>query len=121
MLAALAAALPVIAIALPLARPIMTLLFGAQFVGADTSLQILTAGLVFVFPLQLMHSVAISVDEERLLVQAATVGFVINLLVNLVAIPIYGKEGAATVTVLSEAASLAWLVVGVGRRAAGPA
>jgi O-antigen/teichoic acid export membrane protein len=99
-----------------LAPWLITTLFGQPYLPAAPVLLVLGLGFVFVFPLQLMHSVAISVNEERLLLRAGLVGLVANVGLNLFLIPAYGMHGAAIATVVSEGASLALLVYGVVSR-----
>jgi O-antigen/teichoic acid export membrane protein len=112
-IAAAAAAVPFVALGLLFARDLLVLLFGEAFAPGASVLFILTAGLLFVFPLQIMHTVAISVNEERLLVKAAAVGLATNVIVNLILIPRLGIEGAAIATLTSEGTSLAFLLGGV--------
>ncbi len=104
-----------------LAPWLVVTLFGAAYEPSAPVLVILALGFVFVFPLQLMHSVAISVNEERLLLAAGLVGLVANVGLNLFLIPVYGMHGAAAATVASEGASLGLLVYGVVARRRGQA
>ena len=110
---AVAAAVPFMAVGAVFARDLLVLLFGEAFAPGEAVLQILAGGLIFVFPLQIMHTVAISVNEERLLVKAAVFGLVTNVVVNLVLIPRLGIVGAAIATLTSEGTSLAVLLGGV--------
>jgi O-antigen/teichoic acid export membrane protein len=118
--ASLAAAIP-LAIAVAAGAPfIMQGLFGGAFVPAAPVLRLLAAGFVVVFPLQVMHAVAISVNAERLLVRAAIVGCVANVLVNFVLIPRWGMIGAAVATVASESLSLGLIALRVRLFASDP-
>lgn len=117
--AAVAAAVPLgLAVGLG-AEPIVTKLFGEPFAPAAGPLRILVAGLIFVFPLQVMHTVAISVNEERLLVRAAAAGCVLNIILNVALIPSFGMSGSASATVVSEGVSLALVAIGVRRSTRG--
>jgi O-antigen/teichoic acid export membrane protein len=121
---AVAAAVPLGAAAAWWAREAMVLLFGQAFAPSAPALRLLAAGFVFVFPLQVMHVVAISVNAERLLVRAAAVGCLANVGLNAALIPGFGMAGASIATVLSEGLSLAVVLGGVGRLVwigAGPA
>lgn len=111
--ASLVAAIPLALGTAVVAPRLMGALFGAEFVPAATVLRILVAGLIVVFPLQVMHAIAISVNGERLLVGAAVAGCIINVALNLVLIPRWGMRGAAVATIVSEGLSLgviAWRV-----------
>ncbi len=95
------------------AEPAMRLLFGAGFVVSAQPFRILCFGLTFVFAIWTLHAMAISANRERLLIRAALVGLVVNVLVNLYAIPSMGASGAALATVVGEFVSLAVLVAGL--------
>lgn len=114
--AALVAAVPLGVLVAFGARPIIVQLFGEAFAAAAAPLRVLVAGLLFVFPLQVMHAVAISVNEERLLVRAATAGCVLNIVLNVALIPPFGMLGSASATVFSEGVSLAFVALGVRRK-----
>ena len=93
----------------------MTLLFGSAFVTSAAPFRILCAGLAFVFAIWTLHATAISANKERLLVRAALVGLVVNVVVNLSLIPRLGANGAAAATVVGELVSLTVLVLGLRR------
>jgi O-antigen/teichoic acid export membrane protein len=108
------AAVPFAALGLVLAPFLLTWLFGSAFAAGTAALQLLSAGLLVVFPLQIAHAIAMSVNRERALVLAAGLGLVLNVAANSVLIPLRGIEGAAIATIFSETASLAcllWLVM----------
>jgi len=96
-----------------LAEPAMQLLFGERFVVSAPPFRILCIGLVFVFAIWTLHATAISANRERLLIRAALVGLVVNVAVNLYAIPQMGANGAALATVVGEGVSLLVLVIGL--------
>jgi O-antigen/teichoic acid export membrane protein len=99
------------------AAPYLTqLLFGAAFAPSAMVLQILAAGFVVVFPLAVLHAVAISTNAERLLLVTGILGLVVNSAANLVLIPTHGMHGAAIATIIGEAASLCVLGAGLWRR-----
>jgi O-antigen/teichoic acid export membrane protein len=110
---ALAAAVPIATVVALIARPSIETLFGTAFAPAAPALRLLVAGLVFVFPLQVMHAIAISVNEERVLVRAAVAGCVLNLLLNAALIPGFGMMGSALATVISEGVSLVVILLAV--------
>lgn len=95
------------------AEPIMQLLFGPSFVASAASFRVLCVGLAFVFAIWTLHATAISANKERLLVRAALIGLVVNIVVNAYAIPAYGARGAALATVIGELVSLVVLAAGL--------
>jgi Na+-driven multidrug efflux pump len=78
-------------------------------------LRILAAGFVGVFPLLLLHAVAISANAERLSLRTAAIGCAANIALNLMLIPLYGMKGAAAATVIGEIVSLVTLFIGLRR------
>jgi O-antigen/teichoic acid export membrane protein len=96
-----------------LATPLITLLFGPAFAPASAPFRVLCVGLPFVFAIWVLHAAAISVNKERLLVKAALTGLVVNVAVNLWAIPRAGGLGAALATVVGELVSMGVLVAGL--------
>jgi lipopolysaccharide exporter len=96
-----------------LAPWLLTTVFGADAVASVPALRILSTGLVFVFAIWMLHAAAISVFEQRLLLQTTVIGVVVNSGLNLWLIPRYGRDGAAWATVAGEALTLALLLVGL--------
>jgi PST family polysaccharide transporter len=84
-------------------------LFGPGFAGAVPMLWMLAGGLLFVFPIWILHAVAISADRERVLLRTTAVGVGLNVAANAVLIPRAGGTGAAAATVLAEAVTAALL------------
>jgi O-antigen/teichoic acid export membrane protein len=111
--ASVALALAVAAPAYALAAPLISLIFGPAFLPAAAPFRVLCAGLPLVFAIWVLHATAISVNKERLLVKAAVTGLVVNVAVNLWAIPRAGGLGAAFATVLGELVSMGVLIVGL--------
>jgi len=102
-------------VAFAIARPLLVTLFGADYVNAIAPFRILVVGLPVVFAIWILHALAISVDRERLLLRTGIVGLVVNVGLNLYAIPHYGPSGAAFATVAGEVVSMTMLIVGLRR------
>jgi O-antigen/teichoic acid export membrane protein len=90
-------------------------LFGVDYRPAATSLHILLLGLPLVFTIWILHALALSVFNQRLLLQATIAGAIVNVATNLAAIPSLGRDGAALATVAGEAVAMAMLVWGLRR------
>lgn len=108
-------AVPVCAGSILLANPLVGV-FGAGYAAAGLPLQILGIGFAFVFPLFVLHAVALSVDAGSRLLQTAVIGCLANVAMNLVLIPRYGMHGAAAATVAGEALSAVLLGWGLRHR-----
>jgi O-antigen/teichoic acid export membrane protein len=104
-----------------LAPDIIRYLFGDKYPQAAPVLQLLTTGFVVVFPLVMLHVIAMASNAERLLLTTGVVGCLTNVSLNLVLIPRYGAFGSALATVLGETASLGLLGTLLWRRKPGAA
>jgi O-antigen/teichoic acid export membrane protein len=98
------------------AKPIITTLFGRDYVAAAAPLQILSGGALFVFGSWILYSAALSTNLERRLLLMTAIGLSVNVALNIVLIPRYGISGAAWATVLAEALTVVLLFVQVARR-----
>ncbi len=98
------------------AGPAIRLLFGPAFSASAVPMRILCFGLPFIFAIWICHATAMSVNKDRLMLRAATIGLVINVGVNAYAIPHAGATGAAWATVVGEIVSLTVLVGGLLER-----
>ena len=104
-----------------IAAPLVTLLFGASFAGAARPLQILAGGALFVFCTWILHAAAIATNLDRRLFMTTVVGLGTNVALNLLFIPRWGINGAASATVIAEAVTVMLLIVQLRRHLAGSA
>jgi O-antigen/teichoic acid export membrane protein len=113
----LSAALAVVvgAITFTWAAPLVTLLFGPQFIPSAEPLRILSAGLSLVYVIWILHITAISMNREKLLLATGIVGLVAKVALNAYLIPHYGVNGAAAAVIAGEAISIAVLAWGLIR------
>jgi O-antigen/teichoic acid export membrane protein len=110
---AMALAFVVAALVWLLAPWTLGLLFGEAYRAATATLRILAAGLPFVFAIWILHAIALSRFDQRLLVIATVAGGVVNVVVNVALIPPYGRDGAALATAAGEAVAMAVLMWGL--------
>jgi O-antigen/teichoic acid export membrane protein len=102
------------------ARPILLTLFGAGYAPAVRPLQILAGGAVFVFGTWILHAAAVSTNLDRRLLVTTAVGLSVNVILNLIFIPLWSISGAAAATVIAEAITVALLSIQVWRRVGHP-
>lgn len=85
-----------------IAHQVVTAFFGAPFVAAGTVLVVLMVSV----PLSVLRSISVSAlmaqGREDILFRTVFIAAVVNIALNLVAVPAFGMLGAATVTVLTE-------------------
>jgi len=103
-------------VALLLAGPILTTIFGREYAPGIPPLEILAGGALFVFATWILHAAAISINLDRRLLLTTIVGLTSNIVLNLIWIPRWGISGAAWATVVAEALTAALLFVQVQRR-----
>lgn len=98
-----------------LSDPLVRLVGGPEFRESATPLRILAFALLFMFVAPIFYSALIVINKQQHLVLVGVASVVLNVGLNLVLIPRYTYNGAASATVISEAFSLAGLFV-VARR-----
>jgi O-antigen/teichoic acid export membrane protein len=103
------------ALACVIATPLLQVVNGPEYGAAALALQILAAGLPFVYVIWILHAVAISTDASGLLLRATIAGVVLNLGLNILFIPIWQRNGAAAATVIAEACVMLILLWGLRR------
>ena len=90
------------------------LLFKGSYADAARTLQILSIGLLVVFPIWILQAIAIATSTERVLLRTTAIGVIVNVSANFVLIPAAGRDGAALATVIGEAVNVLLLLRGVG-------
>lgn len=94
--------LPIAAGGMVTAFPLIRLLYGRQFDPAALALQILIWDLPFLMFASLCGNMTTVIGEERAAARIYTVNTVANVVLNAIAIPLYGLIGAAFVTVITD-------------------
>lgn len=89
------------------ARPLVEMVGGAQYAPAVMSLRILAMAFGLIWLSNLVDHSLIAIGRQDVLLRNACIGLVVNVGTNLFLIPMYGREGAAAATVLTEIAVLA--------------
>jgi O-antigen/teichoic acid export membrane protein len=112
-----------IVVALPLAlfglvgsRALLELLYGEPYGDAATALALLLASLVFTFPGWIASTAAYALGAERRVLAIVVASFGLNVTANLLAIPVWGIEGAAAANLLTEALASILLLALLHRR-----
>lgn len=116
----LMAALPITACVPFIARELILLLGGAEYLpDGAIALQILIGFLPLSFVNGVTQYVLIAIDQQRFLTRAFLIGATFNIIANLIAIPLFSFRGAAVVTIVSELVLLLPFYYGV-RKHLGP-
>jgi O-antigen/teichoic acid export membrane protein len=102
--------LPVVILALPLARPVVSLVYGAEFKASASVLRVLVWwGGTAVFS-SLLSNYVLAANRASLLALQGLASLVVNVGLNLLLIPRWGATGAAVALVAAEATGLTLLV-----------
>lgn len=98
-----ALAFPMAAGLIILAHPIITVFSGETFAAAATTLQIIAPVTIFIgFGSLIGMQILYPQGKENLVIGATLAGAVTNLILNLLLIPVYSQNGAATASVIAE-------------------
>ena len=96
-----------------LAEKIISLIYSPEFIDSAKSLQILAPALFFLFFNYLLYNIAYAVNLHKKMILPFIVGAILNIVLNLCLIPIYGHIGAAIATSITELVMLimAWYIL----------
>jgi O-antigen/teichoic acid export membrane protein len=100
----LAVAVPLAVLLFAFAYDIIVLTAGEQFREAGEALRLLSPYVLFSFATGVFWPVLIASNRDRTLFALSVLVLLLNIVFNLVFIPVYGFEAAAVISVLSEAA-----------------
>lgn len=95
-------ALPICAYIFFRAPEIINLIFGSKYQKSIISLQVLILSTIFMFQSTLGETVLASINRWKLVVYAASISVIANIVLNLILIPIYGYIGAGIATIITE-------------------
>lgn len=101
------------AVTAAIAPMVLRLLFSGTYADASRTLQILSVGLLVVFPIWILQAIAIATSTEGVLLRTTAIGVIVNVSANVVLIPAAGRDGAAWATVLGEAVNVVLLLQGL--------
>jgi len=93
---------PMVVGTLVLAKPIMTLIAGKEFIASGDILQILILGIFGLYMGAIFGHCAVAINKQKQTIWIYLSDAIITLTAYLIFIPIYGMYGAAWVTVFSE-------------------
>lgn len=82
-------------------KPVLGLLFGPNFIYGADALRVLVVGMTFYTLFMVSASIAQGIGNPRMPMIILVVGTLINLLLNLIFVPLYGIVGAAVATTIA--------------------
>jgi O-antigen/teichoic acid export membrane protein len=84
------------------ARPVVRLIFGASFLGAAPALPVLGGAFVFICFDYLNGNLLVVMGQQRALLRISMIALLVNVLGNLLLVPLDGFMGAAWMTLATE-------------------
>jgi O-antigen/teichoic acid export membrane protein len=97
-----AVALPMTVGGIIIARPLIELFFGTEYIDAAFTFQLLLVTILLVFPGTLIGNAIFAHDKQRIFIFSTGTGAVVNTVLDLVLIPRYGIAGSAVATIISQ-------------------
>ena len=94
--------LPMILGGIALNKEIISIIFGANYIGAALTFAILLVTVLVVFPNNILTIAAYALDAQKIFILPVFLGLSLNVILNLFLIPRYGIEGAAATTIFSQ-------------------
>ena len=94
-------AFPFILVLLLFPETVISILYGSKYVIASTALQLMTIGITVFLVLSLSREVLTILGKTRIIFYFTIFGSVVNVILNLFLIPIYGITGAAIATMIT--------------------
>ncbi len=96
-----------------LGQPIINLIFGAEYLPATPAFQILIIGIIIMFSGPLIFNIILAHNQQRRIIKYVAIGSLINIILNILLIPIYGIIGAAVTTIIAYTIyySLIWKLI----------
>lgn len=93
-----------------IAKKVIILIYGTQFLGAVIAMQILIWSVVLIFARSPFERLLESSNRQFVITKVFIIGVIFNVILNLIMIPKYGYIGAGVVTVLTDAFVLGLLI-----------
>lgn len=100
--AVLAVALPLTVGGIIIARPLLNLIFGAEYNDATFTFQLLLTTVLLVFPGTIIGNAIFAYDKQKVFIVSTGIGATTNIVLDLVLIPTYGISGSAVATIISQ-------------------
>lgn len=87
-----------------LSNPIISFLFGNEYLPASASFQILIASVLIQFPSAVLGGLIMAYNQQKKLIKYAALGSISNVVFNALFIPIWGIAGSAIATLIAQLA-----------------
>lgn len=85
-----------------LSKPLMTFLFGQEYLQSAYAFAPLILGVIFAFPINLLNSIALIINKQKHIAINTSICLLLSVGLNIYLIPTYGIVGAAIGTTLTQ-------------------
>lgn len=108
-------ALPIVIGGIFLGTPLIELLFGSEYLGAAAAFKILALTIPMNFAAIVLSNFIFAYDRQTILTRYAAVGATLNIVLDLLFIPVWGIAGSALATLFVQIVGITYLVVSAKR------
>jgi O-antigen/teichoic acid export membrane protein len=95
-------ALPIVIGGAILAKPIINVIYGYNFIESANVFSILLITMIPIFPGTILSAILLAKDKQKVFIRSTFYGAIINIAFDFLLIPKYGIEGSAFATVLAQ-------------------
>ncbi len=96
------ASIPIVVLGTMMANEIILLIYGSQFTDAVIALQILIWATPFIFLSFVFATLIVSINKQKLALKIAMISMIVNIVLNLIFIPLFSYVGSSFITVITE-------------------
>ena len=93
--------LPIVIGGIILAKPLINVVYGYQYIGATLTFQFLLLTILLMFPNTIWSDVLFAENKQKIFLKSSILGALTNVGLDFLLIPIYGIVGSAVATILS--------------------
>ena len=103
-----------------LAGPLLTTMYGGEYLEGKAAFQLLIGSIGLIFFYSVIHNVFLACERLKVQMWIMAIGAGVNIILNIILIPLYGLVGAASATVLAHGLILlmgflfVWQKMGIG-------
>lgn len=95
-------AMPIVVGGAILAKPIINVIYGYNFIESANVFRILLLTMIPIFPGMILSAILLAKDKQKIFIRSTFFGAIANIILDFLLIPKYGIEGSAWATVVTQ-------------------
>jgi O-antigen/teichoic acid export membrane protein len=95
-------AIPIVVGGLIIAGPMIRVAYGAEYINATMTFQLLLLTLIPIFPGTILSATLLAEDKQKVFIKSSILGASTNIILDLLLIPTYGLAGSAIATIFAQ-------------------